>query len=141
TGTNLSNPSSVTFGTATATATIANFSYDQVTVTIPLTAVTGRISITTADGIATSIDSFTVIKPPTISSFSPSSGAVGTSVTITGLNISSATDVKFNNTSVASPIGVVSPTTIKVIVPPGATTGKISVANRVGTATSVGTFT
>src|SRR6185503_17846586 len=75
----------------------------------------------------------------TITSFSPALAAVGATVTVFGTNLNSVTDVSFNGTP-AGPITVVSATSIKVNVPTGATTGKISVTNRAGTALSVGIF-
>jgi Domain of unknown function (DUF5011) len=76
---------------------------------------------------------------PTISGFSPSSGAVGTSVTISGSNFSSPT-VKFNGT--AATITASTATSITATVPSGATSGKITVeAAGQTTATSVTDFT
>jgi kumamolisin len=81
----------------------------------------------------------TVSNPPTISSFSPTSGPVGTSVTITGTNFTGATAVKFNGTSASYTVG--SATSITATVPTGATTGAISVTTSAGTATSASSFT
>src|SRR5207237_1202554 len=60
-------------------------------------------------------------------------------VTVNGTNLSSVTEVKINDT-IASPITPVSATSLKVNVPTGATTGKISVTNRAGTALSALAF-
>jgi len=76
---------------------------------------------------------------PTISGFNPTSGPIGTSVTISGTNLSGATAVKFNGTSAT--ITLNNATTIKANVPAGASTGKITVTTPGGTATSSGTFT
>ena len=80
-----------------------------------------------------------VSNPPTISSFSPTSGPVGASVTITGTNFTGATAVKFNGTSASYTVG--SATSISATVPTGATTGAISVTTSAGTATSSSSFT
>ncbi|MBA3824976.1 MAG: peptidase S53 [Ktedonobacterales bacterium] len=77
--------------------------------------------------------------PPTVTSFSPTSGAVGTGVTLTGTNFTGATAVKFNGTSAT--FTVVSSTSISATVPTGATTGTISVTNTAGTGTSATSFT
>lgn len=77
--------------------------------------------------------------PPTISSFSPTSGPIGTSVTLTGTNFTSATTVAFNG--IAASFTVVSDTQITTSVPNGATTGPISVINPAGTGTSTTNFT
>ena len=77
---------------------------------------------------------------PSISSFTPSSGAVGTAVTITGSNFTGATSVKFNGTPAAS-FTVDSSTKLRTTVPAGATTGRISVTTADGTALSANGFT
>ena len=76
---------------------------------------------------------------PALTSFAPTSGPVGTSVTITGSNLSGATAVKFNGTTAA--FAVNSDTQITATVPAGATTGTISVTTPGGTATSSASFT
>ena len=76
---------------------------------------------------------------PALTSFVPTSGPVGTSVTITGSNLSGATAVKFNGTTAA--FAVNSDTQITATVPAGATTGTISVTTPGGTATSSASFT
>jgi hypothetical protein len=79
---------------------------------------------------------------PAITSFSPSSGEVGTSVTINGSGFNGTTDVQFNGTSVGSGnFTVVSGGKITATVPSGATTGPISVTAPGGTATSSTDFT
>lgn len=82
---------------------------------------------TTSNAQALGIDNVVVSAPsasPTISGFSPSSGAVGSSVTITGSNFSSPT-VKFNGA--AATITASTGTSITATVPAGAMTGKITV--------------
>jgi streptogramin lyase len=69
---------------------------------------------------------------PWIAGKRPASGPPGTRVTITGLNLSPATHVSFHG----APATIVSDTatTVVVIVPPGATTGRITVTTPVGRA-------
>src|SRR5207249_791330 len=65
---------------------------------------------------------------PSITSISPASGAVGTSVTISGLNFGStqgSSTVTFNGT-IATPMNWTA-TTIMVVVPAGASTGNVVV--------------
>ncbi|MCB1193814.1 MAG: DUF1566 domain-containing protein [Leptospiraceae bacterium] len=84
----------------------------------------------------------TTTSTPTISSFDPTSGSEGTSVTITGTNFSSTTTdntVKFNETQAT--VSESSSTSITVSVPSGASTGKITVTTSSGTATSTDDFT
>src|SRR5207237_10537051 len=63
--------------------------------------------------------------PPTITGFSPSAGPPGTTVTISGTNLNSATKVTFNGA--ATTITQDTATNVKVTVPSGATTGRIKV--------------
>jgi uncharacterized protein (TIGR03437 family) len=64
---------------------------------------------------------------PTISGFSPTSGAVGGSVTITGSNFTGVTSVMFAN-NVAANFTINSNTQITTIVPSGAVTGPITIS-------------
>ena len=50
---------------------------------------TGNV-VVTVDGVASSGVAFTVLPTPGISSLSPTAGAVGTTVTITGTNFGSS---------------------------------------------------
>src|ERR1700735_3704843 len=79
---------------------------------------------------------------PSITSLSPTSGAVGSSVTITGTNFGSTqgtSTVKFHGTT-ATTIGSWSATSIVATVPTGATTGNVVVAVS-GTSSNGVTFT
>ena len=75
-------------------------------------------------------------QPPTITSFTPTSGATGTTVTITGTNFTDATAVSFGGTAAAS-FNVVSATQITAVVGSGAS-GSVSVTTPGGTATEIG---
>ncbi|HEX9123772.1 MAG TPA: IPT/TIG domain-containing protein [Actinomycetota bacterium] len=137
TGTDLTGTTSVTFNNVSAVFTID--SATKITATVPSGATTGRIRVTNPAGTATSSKDFTVTGAPRITSFSPTSGPVGTSVTINGTNLTGATSVKFNGVSASFTLNSASKITAKV--PSGATSGKISVTTAAGTATSSGTFT
>ncbi len=76
---------------------------------------------------------------PTISGFSPTSGGVGTSVTITGTNFTGASAVSFNNQGAS--FSVVSSTQINATVPNCSSSGQVRVTTAGGTATSSGSFT
>lgn len=136
TGTNLCGATSVRFN-LTSTSTLTVNSPTQVTATVPTGATTGKVSVTTALGIGTSTADF-VIGLPTITSFSPTIGLAGTTVVITGTNLTGANAVKFNGLSATFTVN--SATQITTTVPTGATTGPISVSNANGTATGA-TFT
>ena len=139
TGTNFqgAGAASVAFnGTPATTLSVA--SATSLTATVPTGATTGLISVTNADGTATSATTFTVSvaggPAPTVTSFSPTAAPIGGAVTITGTNFTGATAVTFNGT--AATFTVNSATSISTTVPVGATTGRIRVTNAGGTAQS-----
>ncbi len=110
--------------TATVTASTAT----SITTSVPLGASTGPITVTVAGNTATSTSNFTVLPPPTISYFSPSSGIVGDTVAITVTNVDPTAvnnKVSFNGTNTSAT--ATTPSSIIAIVPDGATTGKITV--------------
>src|ERR1700738_1280382 len=77
---------------------------------------------------------------PTVTGFTPASGAVGSSVTVNGTNLSGTSAVSFNGTA-ATTSSVVSATQINATVPAGATgSGPIIVTTPGGTATSATNF-
>jgi gliding motility-associated-like protein len=79
---------------------------------------------------------------PTITSFTPTFGSVGTTVTITGVNFSATpanNTVMFNG--VTAVVTASTATSITCTVPAGATTGKITVTVAGNTATSATNFT
>jgi hypothetical protein len=98
----------------------------EVVVRVPTGAITGKISISNTAGVTESSSDFQVLLPPTITSFSPAGGPVGTVVTITGTNLNHTPEVRFANNVLAT-IQSVSPTQLVVQVPTGSVTGKISV--------------
>ena len=116
--------SSVTFNSAAATPT--SWSDTSIAVPVPSGATTGNV-VVTVNGLASNGASFTVLLP-SIASLSPTSGAVGTSVTISGGNWGTSqgsSTVTFNGT-------LATPTSwgggaIVVPVPAGATTGSVVV--------------
>ena len=76
---------------------------------------------------------------PTLTSFTPTTGPAGASVTIYGTNLDATTNVAFN--AVAATYTILSPTNLTATVPVGATTGAIVVRTLGGSATSAGNFT
>ncbi len=75
---------------------------------------------------------------PSIKTFTPSSGGVGTTVTLTGTNFTGATSVTIGG--VAAPFTVSGSTRITFRIPTGSRTGKISVTTPKGIATTRDTF-
>ena len=137
TGTNFTGTSAVTFGGTAATA---------FTVTTPCTinatvaqGSTGAISVTTPNGMVSSSSAFTFIQPPTISSFTPSSGGVGTVVTIYGSNFTGATAVTIGGQATTA-FTVTTDIAINATVGSGAS-GAITVTTPAGSATSSSNFT
>jgi uncharacterized repeat protein (TIGR03803 family) len=108
------------------------------TVTVPSGAKTGTVTVVRPSGSLNSIQQFKVT--PTIGSFSPSSGKVGTVVTINGTGLTQTTKVTFGGVKATTFI-VNSDSKVTATVPSGAKTGKITVTTAGGSATSSGTFT
>jgi IPT/TIG domain/Beta xylosidase C-terminal Concanavalin A-like domain len=106
-------------------ATPSSWSASSITVTVPTSATTGSVLVTVGTAVSNSV-TFTVFPAPSITSLSPTSGPVGTNVTITGTNFGSTTGtVTFNGTA-ATPTNW-SATSITVPVPTGASTGNVVV--------------
>jgi len=145
--TNIPSASQVDYGTTTSLGTtVSSATYvtaHNITLTGLSAAGTYYYKVTSTDSITTAtsaVKTLAPIVPPTITSFTPTSGPVGTTVTITGTNLTDITWVKFNGT-VSSSVTPVSATSLKAVVPAGATTGKISIMTPGGTATSAASFT
>jgi hypothetical protein len=77
---------------------------------------------------------------PTITGFSPTSGPVGTSVTVTGTNLASVVGVQLG-TMLTVPASGATATQLVFVVPPGATSGPIKLFTKGGAAKSTDTFT
>jgi uncharacterized repeat protein (TIGR03803 family) len=137
TGVSLTQATTVNIGGKTASFTVN--SDTQVTAAVPAGAKTGKpIIITTPGGIATSTAKFAVM--PDVLSFTPTSGPVGTSVTITGHSFTGTTRVTFGGVAATS-YKAVSDTQVDALVPTGAVTGPIAVTTAGGTGTSTTNFT
>ncbi len=125
----------VTFNGTTATVTSATAT--NLVVTVPSGATTGTIGETSPSGSATSASSFTVasvVGQPTITSFSPTIGVNGTTLTISGTNFSSTplkNRVLFNNLGVLA-VSSASATTLSTAVGVVATSGHLTVATPSG---------
>ena len=134
-GQGFSKATSVTFGGTKATFTAAGDNY--MTATVPAAAISGPVVVSIPTGNLTSSQIFKV--KPTIASFTPPNGVVGTTVTITGTGLTQTTKVTFHGLSTT--FTVVSDTKITTMVPAGATSGKIGVVTKGGTTTSKTSFT
>ncbi len=79
------------------------------------------------------------VTAPVVSGFSPSTGTVGTTVSIKGVYFTGATAVGFNGTP-ATTFSVDSDKLITALVPLGASTGPVSVTGPAGTGTTTKAF-
>jgi hypothetical protein len=113
----------------------------EISFVVPPSATSGPISITTAGGTGTSTTAFTVTAPPApvVTSFSPTSGPVGSIITVNGSNFTDATAVRLNGQLAA--FNVLGATQLTFTVPTGATSGLVSVTGPSGTGSSSSVFT
>jgi hypothetical protein len=141
TGQNFVGATAVKIGGQAATFTVTDA--DDISATVPASATTGVVAVTTTGGSASSSSVFTVVTgatvAPSVSGVSPASGAVGTAVTLTGIHFTGVTAVTFGG--VASAFTVASDTSITTTVPAGATTGTLAVTSPNGTWSSPSPFT
>ena len=136
-GQNFSSSSVVTFGSVAATS-VTRSGTTFLQATVPSGATTGSVTVTTTAGTLTSSKKFRVT--PQITSFSPTSGPVGTVVTITGVSLTQTTKVTFGGVAATS-FTVNSDGQVTATVPTGAKTGKIVITTAGGTASSATSFT
>lgn len=140
-GTNFINgETQVTIGGLSA-AVVAGSSTTLSATTPPGTAGAADIVVITSGGSDRLAGGFTYFAPPTISSFAPSSGRAGTSVTISGTNFDSdpsGDQVTINGLSAS--VTSATATSLVVIVPPGATSGAIRITTAGGTVQSSAPF-
>jgi hypothetical protein len=106
-------------------------------VRVPIGAQTGLVTVTNYLGTGVSPVDFVVL-PPTIASFSPTEGSVGTRVTLSGSGFSGLTAVTFNG--VAAEVLSSTATSLRVRVPEGATSGPIMVTTSSGAGQSSANF-
>jgi uncharacterized repeat protein (TIGR03803 family) len=127
----------VKFGGVAATKiTVTGSTY--ILATVPAGALTGSVTVTTGATTLTSTQTFKVL--PTVTTFSPPSGPVGTPVMIMGTGLTQTTKVTFGGVA-ATIVTVNNDGEITANVPTGAKTGKIAVTTDGGSATSKTSFT
>ncbi|MBI2947597.1 MAG: IPT/TIG domain-containing protein [Verrucomicrobia bacterium] len=137
-GVNFGGLVAVKFGGVAANVS-AMVSPTQIRSTVPGGAITGPVSVTTVQGTGVSTNQFVVVgEKPLVTGFSPAVGSPGTTILLQGLNFLGVTSVKFN--SLNANFAVPAPTQITCTVPPGATTGLLSVTTSAGTAFSTDAF-
>ena len=127
-------------------ATISVVNDTQVRVTVPAGATDGAIGIFSSQHSAFSPTSFSVttsapaMKQQTISSFSPSSGTAGTTISVTGSGFSGS-NAAWVGTAQDASLTVLSDTQAKINVPTDAVSGKLKILSTQYSASSSGTFT
>ncbi len=109
---------------------------NQLTVSVPSGATTGKITVETAGLIATSDTDFRVIDEPYITNFSPAQAEEGDQVVIQGGGFKKGPLVVMFNGIKAITFTANSDSQLSALVPDGATTGKISVESNGKTGTS-----
>ena len=135
-GNNLTGTTSVSFNGTAATFTVVSSS--EIVTTVPAGATTGRVTVVTPAGTLNSNVVFLVT--PQISGFTPTSGPVGTVVTITGAGLTQTSAVTFGGAK-ATQFTIISDTEVQATVPTRARTGHIATLTPAGTAMSSSTFT
>ena len=137
-GVNLTGTTAVRFAGTTATFTLD--SAVRITATVPAGASTGPIEVTTPNGTAASTRPFTFVPAPTLTAFSPTTGPVGTRVSLTGSHLNAVRIVEFGSVR-ATTVLAESDTQLSAWVPPGAGSGPIRVTSPGGSAVTVQPFT
>jgi large repetitive protein len=135
-GANLASVNSVKFNGTEATFSVLA---GALFATVPLTATSGPISVTTPGGTAASSAAFnvTVRGAPIVTGFSPTSGPAGASIEIQGTNLVNVTSVKFNGVNAAF---LSFGEALRATVPANATSGAITVTTTSGSSTSSALF-
>ncbi len=126
---------SLHFGNVPAASfTVVN---DSLIIAVVGSGASGSISITSPNGTASSNGFTFIAAPPTITSFSPTSAAPGTTVTITGTNFTNTTAVSFGGIPAAS-FKIIDKNTIEAIVPVQGVSGTVTVKTPTGSISKSG---
>jgi len=135
-------------GGGTVTAAVSSATSAQLNVTVPAGAVTGGVTVQTANGTSNAA-TFTVTggaQPPVIADFNPKSGPIGTLVTLTGSNLrvgAANPVVTFAGSGgrLQALVTFSSATEVRATVPNGAGAGVIDLTTSAGVATTSQPFT
>ena len=128
TGTNFLGTTTVSFGGVPASS--FNVVSPTTITAVVGTAASGTVSVITPGGTAT-VNGFTYTTLPIINAFSPTSGPVGTTVTIGGANFGATpSDNVIYFGPVRATISAATTNSLTVVVPPGASYQPISVSTR-----------
>ncbi len=133
-GTSFTGATAVKFGSLIASFVVDSNS--QITAVAPNNVVNGAIRVEAPGG--TNITSTNFLVVPNVTSFSPTSGSVGNSITVSGTSFGGTTGVKFGG--ISATFSGVTAGSLTAVVPVGATNAPISVTTADGTGTSAQTF-
>jgi len=134
-GQGFSNATGVSFGNGAGEFVAIN---DTAMIAKPAAgAMTGQVKVHEPGGDLVTPQTFKVI--PTIASFSPKSGPVGTQVVITGMSLKQTSSVTIGKAKAAFTID--SDTQVTATVAAGAVTGTVTLKTKGGSATATGKFT
>ena len=137
-GSGFSGATSVMFGGIAATFKVSSDA--AITATAPAAPI-GTVNVTVATPLGTSAivlaDEFNYFAPATVTSLSPSTGPVGTSVVITGTNLFATAAVTFGSVAAMS-IHVTSNSHVTAVAPAGTGTVDVSVTTPAGTTLTSG---
>jgi Leucine-rich repeat (LRR) protein len=134
TGTGLMGATGVKFGSLTALFSVQ--SDTAISAAVPAGFASGKITVVTPAGNAATTT--TVLALPLVGSFSPTQGLVGSSVEVLGEGFAQASAVKLG--SKVATFSVVDDTLLRMVVPAGVSSGKITVETPRGSRVSTGTF-
>ena len=136
-GRNFSTVTSVLIGETNAPFTVV--ADNQISVTTPITPMTGKITLSNAGGIATSAINLVITGPePSIAELIPNSGQSGDLIMIEGGNLATTTNVWFGEFQ--AEFSILADNQLQAVVPNDAETSLVSVANPGGRTTSIDPF-
>ena len=124
TGTNLDLINKAVFGSSAEGTIQAGGTSSSITVSVPNTAVTGALVLSTTSNKTVAGGNVTIIAP-SITGFAPASGKANTDVVINGNNLDVVSSVKFTGGNIGTIVSNTG-TVLTVTVPIGAQTGKIT---------------
>lgn len=133
TGYNFIDTTNVSFNGISATFTVSD--NGNLTTIVPVGASSGPFSVSGPGG--TFINPSIFLVPPTLIDFSPDAGIVGSQVQITGSSFDGMTNVQFNGAAAGF---TTNGNTLTATVPTNATTGKITLQSKAGSAVSSANF-
>ena len=117
------------YGSTYVNASVVSWSDTQITVTVSSATISGPVKVTVG-GVASNTNFYFNMPPPKVTGISPTSGAVGTQVTINGSGFQTtrptSSSVSFNG--IVATINNWSDTQIVATVAAGSATGPVSVA-------------